>query len=168
MPVGDAGSERHAWGNRVSNMLVPIHVEIAEPRRRLAAATASATSAKERHGLLGPRLLRQWSELSRPRLLAWVWRGVRRLSRPPVNLIVSNVPGPREERWVGGARLSDLHSVGPLLETTGLNITFWSYAGRMNACVLGCPDHGTDAARLAALLREATAELAAALEPPRG
>jgi diacylglycerol O-acyltransferase len=166
LPVGDA-EEPYERGNRVSNLLMPIHVEVGDPQARLRAAAASAARAKTLHRLLGPRILRRWSRLARPRTLDWLWRSVRRLPRPPVNLIVSNVPGPREALWVGGARLADLHSVGPLLETTGLNLTFWSYAGRMNACVLGCPDHGTDVRAIADHLHAALAELAGAFELPR-
>jgi len=31
-----------------------------------------------------------------------------------------------------------LYSAGPLTEGTGLNITFWSYAGQMNLGAIAC------------------------------
>ena len=76
-----------------------------------------------------------------------------------MNTIVSNVPGPPREAWIGEARLVDLYSVGPLLETTGLNLTFWSYAGHLNACLLACPDHGTDVRAIAGHLGASLEEL---------
>lgn len=167
MPIEATNGEEHSWGNRVSTLLVPVHVEVAHPRRRLEATIESSATARVLHGLLGPDFLQHWSEISPPDVWRWLWRGTRWLPRPMVHVIVSNVPGPSEERWVGGARLADLHSVGPLLETTGLNVTFWSYAGRMNGCVLGCPDQGTDVRAIAEYLGDAAAELTEALEMPR-
>src|SRR3990170_3168796 len=49
----------------------------------------------------------------------------------PVNLIVSNVAGPRERLHLGSTVLDSMFSVGPLLEGVGLNLTAWSYAGAM-------------------------------------
>ncbi len=58
--------------------------------------------------------------------------------RPPINLVVSNVPGPRSPLYVEGALLTDLYSVGPILEGAGLNITVWSYVDRLQVAALAC------------------------------
>ena len=62
------------------------------------------------------------------------------MRRPPINCIVSNVPGPRDPLYIAGAKLVGLQSVGPLLEGVGLNVTVWSYLGSMHCSVLCCPD----------------------------
>ncbi|HJL15921.1 MAG TPA: wax ester/triacylglycerol synthase family O-acyltransferase [Sandaracinaceae bacterium LLY-WYZ-13_1] len=163
VPVGLPG-EPHLVGNRVSNLIVPLHVEEPRPRARLAATVASARRAKEAEARLGHDLLARWTELARPRVVRFLWHDLlRRLPRPPVNVVVSNVPGPPRELWVAGAQLIDLHSVGPLLETTGLNLTFWSYAGRLNLCALACPDHGTDLPALRAAFEAAAREMDGAI-----
>ena len=55
------------------------------------------------------------------------------------NLILSNVPGPRGLRYTAGGELCEaLYSAGPLTEGTGLNLTFWSYAGQMNLGAIAC------------------------------
>ena len=59
--------------------------------------------------------------------------------RPPVNLVLSNVPGPRQRLQVGQAMLDAIYSVGPILEGIGLNMTAWSYADALHVSVLGCP-----------------------------
>lgn len=162
VPVGL--SDDHLFGNRVSNLIVTLHIERADVLDRLAATIESASAAKELHELLGSGLLQDWAQLLRRRPVAWTWRYlVHHSGRAPVDLIVSSVAGPRDAVAIGGARLLELFSVGPLLETTGLNLTFWSYAGSMNACVLGCPDHGTDVGELARLLVTSSRELADAV-----
>ncbi len=60
--------------------------------------------------------------------------------RPPVNVIVSCVPGPRESfDWPEG-RLSAIYSVGPIIEGAALNVTAWSYLDHLYVGVLSCPD----------------------------
>ncbi len=63
---------------------------------------------------------------------------------PPMNAIVSCVPGPRERLCWSGGRLESLFSVGPIIEGAGLNVTAWTYADRLNVGVLACPRHVPD------------------------
>jgi hypothetical protein len=58
--------------------------------------------------------------------------------RPPTNLAISNVPGPREKFSTRGNLVDSIYSSGPLVEAIGLNITVWSYAGKMNFTATGC------------------------------
>ena len=60
--------------------------------------------------------------------------------RPPFNVIVSNVRGPAEPVTIADARLTELYSVGPILQGIGLNVTVWSYLDNMNFSLLACPD----------------------------
>jgi hypothetical protein len=65
------------------------------------------------------------------------------------NLIVSNVPGPRERRVTAQGEVCEaLYSAGPLTEGTGLNLTFWSYAGQMNLGAISCKKALPDLRRL--------------------
>lgn len=158
MPVG-VGEARYSLGNRLSNVLVPIHVEERDAWARLARASASASAAKALHAARGADLLMRWSELVPALALRTLWRLIRLSRRAPVDLVVSNVPGPRAPLSIGGAALERIYSVGPLLETTGLNVTCWSYAGRLHACVLACGDHDCDPEAIARGLERGLEEL---------
>lgn len=58
--------------------------------------------------------------------------------RAPFNVVVSNVPGPRQPLHVAGARLVDFFSAGPVLEGIGVNVTAWSYMDHLDVMVTSC------------------------------
>ena len=77
----------------------------------------------------------------------------------PSNVLISNVRGPSESLYLGGARLEALCPVSTLISGMGLNITFMSYAGQV---VIGFTANASalpEAARLAQYSRDAFAAL---------
>jgi diacylglycerol O-acyltransferase len=153
---------RRLGGNKVSNMFTALPTHLADPRERLAAVHEVTSAAKEVHNLLGVDMLADWVEYTPPRPYAWFMRQYSRFRiadrhRPPINVVVSNVPGPRQPLYVAGARLEAIYSVGPVLEGIGLNVTAWSYLDQVHVGAIACADVMPD-------LEEVTEGLAAALE----
>jgi diacylglycerol O-acyltransferase / wax synthase len=58
--------------------------------------------------------------------------------RPPFNVIISNVPGPKETQYFNGARLDGLYPLSIPIHGMALNITCTSYDGDMGFGVTGC------------------------------
>ncbi|MEY2566864.1 MAG: diacylglycerol O-acyltransferase / wax synthase [Actinomycetota bacterium] len=150
--------------NSVSNMFTALHVEMEDPMERLRATAAVTKEAKAVHKALGADMLMDWSELTPPRPFAGWMKLYSKLRladrhRPPINLVVSNVPGPREPLYIAGARILDIFSMGPILESIGLNITVWSYLDEMNVGMVSCPELMPDLWDLTADLHDALAEL---------
>lgn len=164
----DAPGQPRTSGNELSNIFTSLCTDIDDPVDRLHAIHRTAIGAKELHGLLGAEMYQEWSRYAPPRAFAGLVRLYSRLRladrhRPPVNVIVSSVPGPRQPlSWPGG-RLADLFSVGPLIEGAGLNVTAWSYVDRLNFGILSCPDRLADPHELAEGIEESLLELLAAL-----
>ena len=52
-------------------------------------------------------------------------------SQGPMNMIVTNVPGPQFPLYMLGARLLEMYPMVPLLENTGLGIALFSYDGSL-------------------------------------
>lgn len=52
------------------------------------------------------------------------------------NVVLSNVPGPREPLYLADYKLDSWFSTGQVIDGTGLNMTMWSYCGRANLCIL--------------------------------
>ena len=59
------------------------------------------------------------------------------------NLIVSNVPGPREYGRIAGAVVTEFYSVGPLAAGAALNVTVWSYVDQLSVSVISDDDTST-------------------------
>ena len=128
------------------------------------AISATTKESKLVQQTLGPELLREWVEYTPPLPMTLAMRGYSRsrvaaLHSPPFNVVVSNVRGPGESVTIANARLVDLFSVGPIIEGIGLNVTAWSYDGRLNFSLLSCPDLVTDLGGIAAGLAPALDEL---------
>jgi len=171
VPIGT--DERDAvprlGGNRVSNLFTTLATDIEDPAERLQLISATTTQAKRVQQLLGPSLLADWTQFTPPHpfaaaVRAYSWLNAASWHPSAFSVIVSNVPGPREPASVGGARLADLFSVGPLADGIGLNVTVWSYVDRMNFSLLACPDLLPDVDTLAAYFPDALAELDLALQ----
>ena len=52
------------------------------------------------------------------------------------NVLLSNVPGPKEALYLDHWKLVNWYSTGQIFDGTGLNITMWSYCGQANICML--------------------------------
>jgi diacylglycerol O-acyltransferase len=159
-----AGAAARLAGNRVSNMFTSLCTDLADPVERLRCISLVTAQAKLTQEALGLRMLEDWVQYTPPAAFSAFMRAYSRWNaadrhRAPFNVVVSNVPGPREPVHLGQARLTDLYSVGPILEGIGLNITVWSYLDRLNFAALACPDTLPDLPGLVRHLQPALAEL---------
>jgi diacylglycerol O-acyltransferase len=164
VPVSTRSAGRETRANSVSNLFTALPVQEPDPVARLRAIHQVMQGAKEQHNALGAEMLADWSELTPGRPFAaavrlYSRRGLADRHRPPINVVISNVPGPREPLYVAGARLVGLWSMGPILENVGLNITVWSYLDRLNVGAVACPEAIPDLPRLVGFLSDALEEL---------
>lgn len=92
---------------------------------------------------------------------------VDRLAPPLANLVISNVPGGRERRYLNGARLAGVFPVSAIAMSVGLNATLTSHEDRMDFGFVGNGATLHDLPRLAACVEEAYRELRAAARRKR-
>ena len=164
VPVSTRTEEKGRLANSVSNLFASVPVQLDDPVARVAAIHDVMKGAKEQLNLLGAEMLADWSELTPPRPYAALNRAYSRFRlaerhRPPINLVISNVPGPAQPLYVAGAKLLSIYSMGPILENIGLNITVWSYLDQMNFGIVACRETMPDLGSLAGHLHDALAEL---------
>ena len=138
VPVSTDSSSQRVDGNELSGLLVSLPVHIVDPVERVHLTALSTDIAKEQYRLLGPELPGRMMGYLPPPLASAV---LRRQARSPtanrtMNVSVANVPGPRARGNVGGAPVSEIYSVGPLIAGCALNITVWSYVDQVNISVL--------------------------------
>jgi diacylglycerol O-acyltransferase / wax synthase len=145
VPVSTRTPGKAVLANSVSNLFTALPVQVDDPVERLRSIHDVMKGAKEQHHALGGEMLADWWELAPSRPVATGARVYSRLAladrhRPPINLVVSNVPGPTTPLYVAGAKLVGIWSMGPILENVGLNVTVWSYLGELNFGAVACPE----------------------------
>ncbi|MCU1623910.1 MAG: tgs2 1 [Frankiales bacterium] len=141
----EAGAAPRLGGNAVSNMFTTLGTAIDDPVARLLDISRVTAEAKKVQRALGMKMLEDWVQFTPPAPFSAFMRAYSHLRGAdfhpaPFNVVVSNVPGPTVPVWIAGARLTELFSVGPILQGIGLNVTVWSYLDRMNFSLLACPD----------------------------
>jgi WS/DGAT/MGAT family acyltransferase len=120
-------AEATQLGNRISAMLVPLAVDPADEVSRLSATRAATERLKSGGAWTGiDALLELVDGLPAP-LVALVGRRIR-LGRL-ANVIATNVPGPRETRFLCGARVAELRPLVPICDGMGLGLAVFSYDG---------------------------------------
>jgi diacylglycerol O-acyltransferase len=123
------------FGNRVSAMTVPIPTDEPDPRRRLLRTHEVLKSAKTRHNALPADLMTDATAFIPPTLASRAARMTMETlgrTRPPLNLVISNVPGSRTPMFCAGARLEANYPVSVVVDGVGLNITVMSYRDHLD------------------------------------
>jgi WS/DGAT/MGAT family acyltransferase len=141
VPVSVRGDEdAGSYGNRISVMVVPIPTDEPDPLRRVLRCHELMQSAKERYNALPANLLTDATSFIPPAVAALAARttvGILGRTRPPINLVISNVPGPREPLYCAGAQLQANYPVSAVLDGVGLNITVLSYRDHVDFGIVG-------------------------------
>jgi WS/DGAT/MGAT family acyltransferase len=136
VPVSVRTLEQYGtFGNRVSVMVVPIASDEPDAARRLERTHDTLLTAKDRHKALPADLLTDATRFIPPAVAAMAARttlSVMAGTRPPVNLVISNVPGPQFPLYCAGARLEAHYPVSVIADGVGLNITVMSYIGHLD------------------------------------
>jgi WS/DGAT/MGAT family acyltransferase len=131
------------YGNRVSMMIVPIPTDVDDPRERLMQAHETLKSAKQRHRALPADLLTDATSFIPPAVHARASRLTMELGgrlAPPLNLVISNVPGPRDPLYLAGAQLQANFPVSVVTDGVGLNMTVMSYRDHVDFGLIGDRD----------------------------
>ncbi|MCH8542222.1 MAG: wax ester/triacylglycerol synthase family O-acyltransferase [Alcanivorax sp.] len=126
-----------AGGNQIATILANLGTHIADPANRLRVIKASVEEAKARYKQMTPEeilnltaLMMAPTGLNLLTGLAPEWRAF--------NVIISNVPGPKEPLYWNGAKLEGMYPVSITLNQIALNITLTSYVDQLEFGIIGC------------------------------
>ncbi len=157
------------YGNAISSYVVPIPTDVTTATGRVQRTHQVMALAKHRHEAVPSTLLADANMLIPPALFRMVAGGAMQLIgsgriAPPINLMVSNVPGPPVQMYCCGARVVAHYPLSIVMAGVGLNITVVSYDQQLDVGIVGDRDLMPD---VWDLMQDLVAELAALNEPAR-
>lgn len=162
VPVGlkakqsqEASSE---GGNAVGAVMVQLGTHLPDPADRLEAIHHSMQSGKRALASMTPTQILAMSAIGMAPSIVTPMLRMQGIVRPPFNLIISNVPGPRTTQYWNGMRLTGSYPLSIPIHGMALNITCNSYDGKMCFGLTGCR---RTVPRLQVLLTHLDHELAA-------
>jgi diacylglycerol O-acyltransferase len=158
--------QRGTFGNRVSMMIVPIPTDENDPKRRLRRTHELLRGAKSQHKAVPADLLTDATSFIPPAVASLAARTTMEVmsrTRPPVNVVISNVPGPRSPLFCAGAKLEAHYPVSVVVDGVGLNITVMSYLDHRDFGIVADRDQVDDVWSLMAGLSASLDELTVAV-----
>ncbi|MBP9060095.1 MAG: wax ester/triacylglycerol synthase family O-acyltransferase [Rhodoferax sp.] len=129
--------ETDAGGNQVTLLLANLATHIADPVKRLKHIVKSTTEAKTRLRTM-PRLQKMAHGItSISPIGAGMVTGTSK-KHPPFNLVISNVPGPKDTLYLNGARLDEVYPASIPTHYLALNITISGYGDNLGFGFIAC------------------------------
>jgi diacylglycerol O-acyltransferase len=157
-------AERTRDGNFSTTHMTLLHTDVADPIERMKACKRSADTMKAYFEATREASIASLLNLLPP-LVPKVVDRVNEMKGggllPFWNVVVSNVPGPREPLKLGELKLERWFSIGQIAHGAALNVTVWSYVDQFNLSILSDPRVLRDAWRLMAHFEASLAELEA-------
>lgn len=172
VPVSMRTSDDDSVGNKVGSLTASLATDIDDPVLRLMAIHSSTQAAKEMRQAMAVHQIMGATETTPPGLIALAARmytrnNLARFMPPASNVVISNVPGPDFPLYIAGGTVEAIYPMGPLLMGMSLNITVFSYRGKVDFGFMSCPEAVPDPYQIADGIEPALAALEAAIPAAR-
>lgn len=142
VPVGlkakEAANASSEGGNAVGAVMVRLATDLADPADRLSTINRSMKDGKEALSSMTPAQIVAMSAVGMAPSIVLPMLKLQGIVKPPFNLIISNVPGPRSTHYWNGAKLVGNYPLSIPINGMALNITCTSYDGQLGFGLTGC------------------------------
>ncbi len=131
------GQEEDPWTNRVGGIIADLPTNCADPLDRLRKCHEAMQEAKLQMDVLPAEDIAELAQVAPPLAATAAMRLQSRLRLAdrvnlPMNVVISNVPGPRNALYFAGAKMTNYIPVSTIADDMGLNITVHSYLDRLD------------------------------------
>lgn len=148
-PVSQRARDDHQATTKVATLFVPLATPRSGAARRMAEIVAHTRAAKSEFQDLSREAVLDYALLAFGLWFASSTLGLRAITRPVINLVVSNVGGVDGPRYLGEHRIAGAFPVSMLADPTGLNVTLLSLDDRMDFGLIAEASAVPDAGKLA-------------------
>jgi len=167
MPINLRKPGEKTTGNKIA--IVPVELAHGEqdPYLRLRQIIINHRIVKHAAQHARPAAFSGYTIVIQSLALAFEWLKISDWVKPIANILVSNVPGPRDTRYLKDSKLLACYPISTMTPGGGVNITLMTYAGTANVGMVCCNKHIKSLAPLAAYVDEAFDMLEASVDNPR-
>jgi WS/DGAT/MGAT family acyltransferase len=145
-------------GNQVGVILASLHTDVTSPVTRLIQIHEDVKAAKDRYAHMSPEEIINYTALTLAPAAFHLLTGMAPKWQT-YNVVISNVPGPRETCYWNGATLDGLYPVSIVMDRLALNMTLTSYGDQVEFGLIGCRRTLPSLQRMLDYLEEALVEL---------
>jgi WS/DGAT/MGAT family acyltransferase len=163
VPVSVREGEAAGVGNAITFLYSSLGTDVSDPIVRIKAIQESTRLGKARLPDVDGIAMDAYTAVLMAPFLSQSILGFGGRGRPASNVVISNVPGPYEPRYIDGSRLLEIYPVSLLFNGQALNITAVSYDGEFNIGFTGCRDSIPSLQKIAVNAGEELEALEAAL-----
>jgi hypothetical protein len=137
-----ATDDEGSLGNRITQLIAPLPIHLADPVERLHYVSEAMAGIKESKQALGAEIIAGAQDFAPPTILAQSSR--MNFSTRFYNLLVTNIPGPQFPLYLLGRELEAMYPVAFLAGDRALAVAIMSYNGRMSFGLIGDLDAMAD------------------------
>lgn len=138
VPVSMRGDDDETSGNQVGAILCNLGTDVADAEQRLRVISDSMRSNKKVFSQLPKMQALALSAVNISALGLAMVPGFVATTRPPFNIVISNVPGPRKPLYWNGSRLDGNYPLSIALDGQALNITMANNGDNLDFGLVGC------------------------------
>ena len=124
-------------GNQVGVILANLHTDEPDAAVRLTKIHQGIQAAKDRYATMSSEEIINYTALTLAPAAFHLLTGMAPKWQT-YNVVISNVPGPKETCYWNGARLEGMYPVSIAMDRLALNMTLTSYNGQVEFGLIGC------------------------------
>lgn len=139
VPVSIRPKDGPDEGNAIGMILANLGTDIADPLERFKAVNQSMSAGKTMLRSMSVAQITAYAALvTLPFTIGQITGIGNRRQKPMSNVVISNVPGPQEKRYLNGAEVLNISPISFIMQGQALNITQFSYDDRISFVYIAC------------------------------
>jgi len=159
VPVSLREEGDDSGGNAIGFLWTLMGTDVADAKSRYSKIRASMDASKTHLKSIPKQARLVFTMMTFAPAAAYMMSGLGAKVRPPMNLTISNVPGPAHTLYLNGAKLEASYPISIPTQGQALNITGVSYNGQLNVGFTGSRDNLPHLQKMAIYASEALDEL---------